>query len=332
MQVSSSLANYVTSNMRYVGARLAAGFENLAMAAEVIGLPVEEYQGYETIFGAQLETAHLVARTFGVSIGYLIGSRVVSHREELAHMIALGLAHHQSSRPIVGGTAWETRKLAAALVAIRASLGFETPAAAAKAMGWPALLYTAHEEGARPLTAERLALYALEYGVRPDAALRGEAPAHLWHDLEYPWWRLQSNEEHSATKGLVSPSFDWLAHGSSAQPYLNLPLLEFSGECWELAKERFPLSRHLLPAAIGFVGDTLFGLVDRVNEEVRIIVVDATRAGVDSIWVTHEGDIKIEPEAAETVVDPLHHRPRNRSDYFSTGSFVMEVTVRALLS
>jgi hypothetical protein len=332
MLPSSSTAPYVSSNMRYVGARLASGFGDVALAAEVMGLPLEEYQGYEEIFGAQLETARLVARTFGVSMDYLIGSRAVSHREELADIIALGLAHHKASLPIVKSSAWETRKLATALIAMRESSGFDTPAVAAQAMGWSALLYTAHEEAARPLTAAQLALYALQYQLRPDAALRGEPPVRLWEDIEYPWWRLQTREEHVGTTGLVSPHFDWLATGASASAHLNLPLVEFVNGSWEVGEETFPMSRKLLPSAVGFVGDTLYGLVDRVNEEVHIIVVDPTRTGVDSMNVTLSGDIRIDAEPSRTVVDPTHHRPKDNETFFGVGAFVLEISTRSLLS
>jgi hypothetical protein len=332
MQPSSSLTPYVSSNMRYLAARITAGFSDIALAAELMGIPLDEYMGFEDIFGAPLETTQLVARTYGVSVDYLIGSHVITHRDELAQIIAQGLAHHRASLPIVKSSVFEARKLASALVAIRKFKGFKTPAAAAAAMSWPALLYTAHEELARPLTPELLATYALQYQVRPDTALRGEEPVPLWHDLEYPWWRLQTRGEHVATVGLVSPSFDWLADGSSASTYLNLPLLEYSGERWEVSRVRFPLSRQLLPAATGVVGDTLFGLVDRVSEEVRVIIVDPTRAGMDSIQVAQNGDIRIEPETSDIALDPTHHRPKRKSDYFSIGAFVSEVTVRSLMS
>jgi hypothetical protein len=323
--------SFISTAARYRGARLAAGIADAALAAELMGLPEEEYQGYESGYFPTLELSHLMARTFGVSSAYIIGGNPVTHREKLASMIASGLAEFEASLPIVASTAFVSKRLTAALVAMRKHYAdLETPAQAAAHIGWNALQYLAHEQGARPLSPDQLIVYALEYQLRPDLALLGAPPAPLWDDAGYPWWRPQSRDEHADSRAMVGPHFDWLRTGTSAAPALCLPLIEHIDGAWTLGKETFLLPRMMLPATATFVGDTLYGVINRIENEVSVLVVDPTRPGTKSVKLAGDGIIQIEYDTpAEDVVDPTHYRAASLEELYCVGSHVATARVTA---
>lgn len=327
----SQPVHFIRASFKYRGARLAAGIADAALAAELMGVPEDEYAGFEDIYFPTLDVTKLMARTFGVSVGYLIGGNPVTHRERLAHMIADGLARFEASLPIVASTAFVTKRLTTGLVQMRRSFSsFATPADAAAYMGWNALQYLAHEEGARPISTDQFVIYALRYEFRPDLALLGEPLAPLWDDGDYPWWREQWREDHLVSDALHGPHFDWLRSGTSAETSLRLPLIEFDGGKWTLGSEPFLLPRMLLPTTTSFVGDTLYGITTHLEDQVSVLVVDPTRSGTMSVRARSDGALRIHyDEPARDIVDPTHYRAASSDECYCVGGYVAKVQTRA---
>jgi len=327
MLSSTQPSPFLTSSAIYRGARLAAGIGDPALAAELLGLTEAEYTGFESGYFPDLETKQHMARVFGVSPAYFGGKSLVTQREKLAHLISDGLARFEASLPIVGSTNFIARRLATSLVAMRQFFAdFETPAEAAEHMGWNVLQYLAHEQGARPLSLDQFIIYALEYELRPDLALLGEPPAPLWEDAGYPWWQQQFPDDHEPTGAMSGPNFDWLRLGTSGGSLLSLPLVEVVDGAWTLGEKPLPFPRMLLPVTTAFVGDTLYGVTVRLEDRVRVVIVDPTRCGCKKVSVNGEGMLQINhDQPASDVVDPTHHRPVTLQEFFCVGAYVASI-------
>jgi hypothetical protein len=330
LQVDRSAA-FIPLSCTYRGARLAAGIAEVALAAELLGLPEEQYAGFEHGYFPTLDVTAHMARVFGVSTNFLIGRKPATERERLANLIADGLARFEASLPFVATAAAVTKRLAPTLVRMRQAFEcFATAADAAAHMGWNPMHYLAHEEGVRPLSAEQLVIYALEFEFRPDFALLGEVPTPLYEDADYPWWRRQSREEHLDPGGMVGPHFDWLRSGTSADTALYLPLIGYSDGQWTLRDKTFLLPRMLLPATAPYAGDTLYGIISGTEESVQVIVVDPTRSGAGSVHCRGDGGLGISYGGpAANVVDPTHHRPSRPHEFYCVGAYVVSVQTRA---
>lgn len=325
----SPIAPHISCNMRYAGSRIAAGFSDVHLVADLLEMTAEEYASYEDIMGPSIALLHQMARLFGVSLNYLIFKKAVTEREQLAELIADGLARYEA-RYLPRLRNHEGVKLFPdTLAAMRSAAGYGTAAEAATALGWNPLLYAAHEQGARPIGTHLLNFYAVSLGMRPDNALLGEKPEPLWKSGE-SWWRMQRRVEYSDTDALVSPSFDWLAFNNCAHPSLSLPMVQHVDGKWSVQKENLSLPRSLLPAASATAGNTLYAMVERLPEGLRIIVVDPTTTGRSSVTANAQGELLVvRDEAAIKVVDPTHHRPRKKGGHFCVGSYVAMVATFA---
>lgn len=308
----------IPPRFRFQAARIAAGFVEISLVADLLHTSTEEYRTCEAFGDMDPVDWAQLAQLFGVSVDFLATGSIRGHREKLAATIATGLA----------GCTFSGRALGVALEAARTGAGYGSAGDAATALGISPLLYLAQEAGARPLTAGQVAAYALAFGLRPDHILLAGQATPLWSEQEEPWWRKQDRTDFGATDMAPSPSFQWLRRGNCTGATLTLPVIEFVGEKWTVRRDTFRLPRCMLPATVGPVGTTLYGIVDRFLNGSQIVLVDPTIAGRDSVRATGDGGLSVVKERQATkVVDPTCHRPRTNRVRFCIGSYVATTTV-----
>lgn len=328
MLSASTVVPHVSTGMRYLGARLAAGFADAALVAEILAVSIPEYRGYESHMVPMPDVADQLSRLFGVSREYIVYGRVANERERLADLIAHGLARFEVASWGARRTA-AARHFPAALTAMRLRAGYGSAAKAAAAYGWNPEVHLAHESGSLPIGIDHLCFYALALGMRPDNALLGEKPARLASHLKMYWWEAQHRGDHVDSKALVSPAFDWLMSANCAAAVLTLPLVEFTDDGWTLQEDLLEIPRTIIPSNAATVGDTLYGMVNRRSHSVQIVVTDPTRLGRSRVEASGLGALRVLTNSpAQGIVDPTRRSRRKRSDYFPVGAYVVTVGTR----
>lgn len=307
-----------TFSNRLRAARLAAGFGDIKLATRVLCLRVERYEYCEHGWEPNPEDLGRISRVFGVSSRFLAQGQSSTARESFVSYLARKL------------TLWESQEVTSAdmvraLVTVRLSAGFGSPAEAAAAKGWDPQVIASLEDGTSPLSMDDYVIYCLRLGYYPTGPFDLAAPHPLGQTVS--WWREQTAASHAPSNALAR-GFEWLQRTNSASQVLDLPVVSFVGEKWQV-ESRLILDRNLLPADALSSGDALYAAACRGGLRTEIVIVDPTRVPKAGVLLDGRGNIHLDSEPAGKVVDPAAYRPRRKDDLFLVGQYVTGISIGA---